>query len=187
MKFRRVFFAQEANRRALVGFAEWGGRNDEIGEHTMMRMVAVLLCVGCLLISGCSDSSGLGTVTGQVTMDGQPLANVMVTFLPTGGGNASTGMTDASGQYQLVHPSGRGAELGTHTVRVTTVQSGSGSLADVPSDSEEYMKMQMGGQDYEQASQSIEEKIPARYNTQSELTHEVTAGTNVIDLTLTSS
>ncbi len=45
----------------------------------------------------------------------------------------------------------------------------------------------MGGQDYAQASRSVEETIPARYNTRSELTHEVTAGRNVIDLTLTSS
>ncbi len=153
----------------------------------MMRMMAVLLGVGCLVVCGCGDGSGLGTVTGQVTMDGQPLANVMVTFIPTGGGNASTGVTDASGQYQLVHPSGRGAEIGTHTVRVTTVQAASGSLGDVSSDSEEYMRTQMGGQDYAEASRSVEEKIPARYNTQSELTEEVTAGTNVIDLTLTSS
>lgn len=153
----------------------------------MMRMMAVMLGVGCLMICGCGDGSGLGNVSGQVTMDGQPLANVMVTFIPTGGGNASTGVTDASGRYQLVHPSGRGAELGTHTVRVTTVQTASDTLGDVPSDSEEYMRSQMGGQDYAQASRSVEELVPARYNTQSELTEEVTAGTNVIDLTLTSS
>ncbi len=153
----------------------------------MMRMMGVLLGVGCLVICGCGDGAGLGTVTGQVTMDGQPLANVMVTFVPIGGGNASTGVTDASGQYQLVHPAGRGAEIGTHTVRVTTVQSEAGTSVDVPTDSEEYMRTQMGGQDYAQASRSVEETIPARYNTRSELTHEVTAGRNVIDLTLTSS
>ncbi len=153
----------------------------------MLRMVAVLLGVTCLVVCGCGDLSGLGTVTGQVTMDGQPLANVMVTFIPTGGGNASTGVTDASGNYQLVHPAGRGAELGTHTVRVTTVQAEARTMTDVSSDSEEYMQMQAGGEDYEQLSRSVEEKIPSRYNTQSELTHEVTAGANVIDLALTSS
>ncbi len=141
-----------------------------------------------LLATGCGGDSGLGTVTGRVTMDGEPLSGVLVTFVPQGGGNASTGTTDANGQYRLTHAAGSGAELGTHTVRVTTVQAEAAtSIGDLPSDSPEYQEMMSArGADYAQMSRSIEEKIPARYNVQSELVHQVEAGTNVIDLELTS-
>ena len=66
--------------------------------HTLLA-VPLLLAVGC---------SGPGfdfvPVSGRVTKNGQPLANVRVTFQPEGEnpGPGSAGTTDADGRYTLV-------------------------------------------------------------------------------------
>lgn len=119
----------------------------------------------CLCCAGCgegspSDTPELGQVTGIVTLDGNPLANVTVTFEPETG-KPSFGGTDESGQYKLVYSKNEaGAKIGQHTVRVTTPKEG-------PEDA---------GKD----------PIPARYNTKSTLKKEVKAGSNEINLELTS-
>jgi len=73
-----------------------------------MRSVACLLFV---VIAGCGGGgeapkflSQLVPVKGQVTRGGEPLAGVIVTYLPqegTGTGEIATGMTDAKGEYSL--------------------------------------------------------------------------------------
>lgn len=119
----------------------------------------------CLCCTGCgegtpSDTPDLGRVSGIVTLDGNPLANVTVTFEPETG-KPSFGGTDESGHYELVYSkSEQGAKIGQHTVRVTTPTEG-------PEDA---------GKD----------PIPAKYNTKSTLKKEVKAGTNEVNLELTS-
>ena len=58
-----------------------------------------------LTVLGCGPSTpGLDTVkvTGLVTLDGSPVEGATVVFAPTGGsGTAASGVTDASGNYQL--------------------------------------------------------------------------------------
>ncbi len=149
--------------------------------------LACSLAACCLLAAGCEGGPALGTVTGQVTMDGEPLADAMVTFVPEEGGVASTGLTDENGEYQLTYLERRGAVLGRHTVRVTSTQAQAGAATgEIRSDSPEYLEMMAGGGDYAAQSLSVQETIPARYNTDSELVREVTSGRNVIDLELTS-
>ena len=119
----------------------------------------------CLCCAGCgegtpSDTPDLGHVSGIVTLDGNPLANVTVTFEPDSG-KPSFGGTDESGHYELVYSKNeQGAKIGQHTVRVATPTEG-------PEDA---------GKD----------PIPAKYNTKSTLKKEVKAGSNEINLDLTS-
>lgn len=143
--------------------------------------------LACLTLSGCgSGGPSLGSVTGQVTMDGKPLPNVLVTFVPEGGGRAATGTTNAEGQYQLVYIDKPGALIGNHKVSLTTLTQAQGTASGEMSE-EEYEKAAMAAMNasaYDQAT--VKETIPARYNTQTELIREVKAGKNVIDLELTS-
>jgi hypothetical protein len=150
----------------------------------MSRLFAVACCLVCLASLGCNQGAKLGSVTGQVTMDGQPLANVLVTFTPAEAGRTATGKTDASGKYELICLDRKGAPVGKHKVSVTTLQEAA-SVAEMSSDSEEYMK-QATGQAGDYNTAKVEEPIPARYNSQTEFVKEVKAGSNVIDLELTS-
>lgn len=154
-------------------------------------MARLLACVSicslvCLASVGCGpDGPELGTVSGTVTMDGQPLNNVLVTFMPEAGGRSSTGKTDSSGKYTLMRLEQKGAEIGSHKVSVTTLQVAE-AAEEVGSDSDAYMKQAMGDPSaYDNAT--VSEAIPAKYNISTELVEEVTSGGNTIDLELTSS
>jgi hypothetical protein len=142
-----------------------------------------------LLMAGCNQGhDNIAPVSGTVTLDGQPAPNVMVTFVPEGGGAASTGVTDASGNYTLTYIDSKGALIGKHRVSVTSVASaGSASSAptNVSSDDPNYANRAQGDYAAMSAQQSAKEVIPERYNTNSELVKEVTAGENVINLELT--
>lgn len=128
-------------------------------QSVVMLFAVALLCAGCGGGSP-SDTPELGEVTGVVTMDGTPMANVTVTFVPESG-KPSFGGTDSEGHYTLVYNQNeQGAMIGQHTVRVTSPSEG-------PQDE---------GKD----------PIPAKYNYKSTLKKEVKAGSNEINLDLTS-
>jgi hypothetical protein len=96
-------------------------------------------------------------------VDGQPRADLQVSFQPKTGGLGSTGITDANGNYELGYDGGRkkGAEVGSHLVLITSATGGG----------------EAGG---EAALAPI--TIPASYNTKSTITKEVAAGENTVDL-----
>ncbi len=118
-----------------------------------------------VLVTGCG-SSDLGSVSGKIHLDGEPLANAVVTFYPenadvtAGKGAASFGRTDESGYYELhYNRDAKGAEIGAHKVAITTLQESSGG-------------------DY---GAGVKELVPTKYNSNTELTAQVTSGSNRID------
>lgn len=121
---------------------------------TAMAIVAVL---GFTVIAGCGQSGPeLGDVSGTVTVDGQPTAGLSVEFQPKGGGPGSMGGTGADGTYKLQFRRGTtGAVIGTHIVRVTVAETEEGGP---------------------------QVKIPAKYNTESELTCDVKPGENKFNI-----
>ena len=80
-----------------------------------------------------------------------------------------------------------GAPVGKHKVAVTSIQQAKETvdLSQIPSDSPEYAKAiaAQGSADY---NVKFTEPIPAKYNTQTTLEHEVKSGSNEINLDLTS-
>jgi hypothetical protein len=112
------------------------------------------------LALGCSkpDRPPLGRVEGFVTLDGIPLAEAAVLFTPDGPGRTSIGRTDGSGRYRLTYLRDiEGADIGHHTVRITTVP------------------------------ESIrKERLPRRYHAETELTATVQSGGNQFDFALQS-
>lgn len=139
-----------------------------INHNRSFATAAFALAITAIL-SGCGGS-GLhmpetGSVEGVVTMDGNPLPNVSVVFQPQGDATArpSMGVTDDQGHYSLsYHTDKEGALIGTHKVSVTT-----------PTDAPD-------------PSGQAKDPIPAKYNTATELTVEVKAGSNEIPLELSS-
>lgn len=132
----------------------------------VMGMIGLSVGV-CMLVVGCGQGGPpMGKVSGTVTLDGNPLADVEVEFTPQAeGGSPSYGQTDASGQYDLMFSLDRkGALVGKHTVRIT-----------VPEFDE----------DGDPIVSTIE--IPAKYNSESELTADVPKGGDTIDFALESS
>ncbi|QDT46625.1 hypothetical protein Pan258_06440 [Symmachiella dynata] len=127
----------------------------------------LLSCIAMILVSGCgsSDQPELGQVDGTITMDNAPLAGVEVLFGPEGA-RSSAGYTDQEGHYTLYYLAGvEGAVLGEHRVEVRT-----------PIEDESDPETEA----------SFVEKIPPKYNSQSELTAVVEAGDNTFDFNLES-
>lgn len=127
---------------------------------------------------GCGGGSGfkanIAPVTGTVTVDGEPAEGLLVMFEPLGNnaasdkntdvGKASTGVTDASGKFELSYADGgKGAVVGKHLVKVMTMM-GEGGGADPD------------------AVPASKYKIPARYNTESGRLEDVKEGENSITI-----
>ncbi len=124
----------------------------------MLRQLPLYSCLllsVLLLTAGCQSGQDFSSVSGQVTMDGKPLADAIVAFDPGSGNRPAIGTTDADGQYQLQYTANQmGTAPGSYTVRISSAAS------------------QGEGQPQRRSP------IPTKYNEQSELTVEVTPGTN---------
>ena len=115
--------------------------------------------------AGCSDGPEVASVEDTVTLDGQPLEGALLIFTPKEGGRQSGGQTGSEGYYELTFSRDQdGALPGTHTIMISTIQEG----------------------DPDQGIPTAPEKLPAKYNTQTELSQQVESGENVIDFSLDS-
>jgi hypothetical protein len=95
-----------------------------VGRAKLLRTARSLLALGAALsVLGCG-SDNVAPVSGRVTLDGEPAANVRVTFQPLGSaenqnpGPGSFGITDTDGRYHLtvIGRKRPGAIVGKHRV-----------------------------------------------------------------------
>jgi hypothetical protein len=127
-----------------------------------------------VLALGCS-SSKLAPVSGTVTLNGQPLANAGVSFQPIAksgmdAGVGASGKTDDKGEYTLTASTGqKGATLGENRVLI------SASTQDLENTDARPRR-----------GPAIKDKVPKRYNEETELRFEVKSGNNKADFPLTS-
>jgi hypothetical protein len=112
-----------------------------------------------MTFAGCAETGPeLAPVTGRITLDGNPLVKADIVFQPDDSRPPSAGRTDADGRYQLAYKRGvMGGTVGSNTVQITI---SSDVVANPPN-------------------------IPARYNTESELTREVKSDPNQFNFDLT--
>jgi len=138
-------------------------------------ILRVLFACMLLVFVGCGGPLfPMAPVSGRVTLDGKPLAGAHVGFEPKRSGErldagpGSYGKTDAEGRFRLVSLEGdNGAVIGTHRVWVRTFRGKEGPNGSVLI--------------------VMEEKIPPRYNSQTELTFVVPPeGTDAANFDLTS-
>lgn len=122
-----------------------------------------LTAFGLLMIVGCGGPSDVGGVSGTVTLNGQPLPDANVTFSPTKeGGSSSLSRTDSSGHYEMTYTGGySGAQLGENKVTISTYDE--------------------GDPDSDPPRPAVPEKVPAKYNSKTELKADVKPGSNTID------
>lgn len=143
-------------------------------------LLAVALSILSLNLSGCgatSDQPELGLVTGTVTLDGQPLNGIEVVFHPDNG-RPARGKTDPDGKYELTYiRQTLGTKLGHNRVEIAPNEEGEeDSAGDDDSENNGAAKTAKPGKI----------KIPARYNTKSELEVDVQPEENVFDFKLES-
>ena len=130
--------------------------------NTRNYLWGVFAVVMMITFIGCG--SDLVTVTGTVTLDGVPLEDAFVEYTPQEpGGSVSYGRTDANGKYEMMFSlSEKGAVPGDNVVRITTADVGDEGVA------------------------GPKERVPKRYNEESELQADVVAGkANEINFDLT--
>jgi len=136
--------------------------------HRLLAFVALVT-----LAAGCSGPRVV-PVSGRVTLNGQPLANVHVSFQPVSvgtdqnPGGGSYAITDNDGRYtlKLVHGDTPGAVIGKHRVAIT------------PRNTDD---------DVDRRGKGAVTGVPAKYNLNTELSFDVLpGGTDKADFPLTS-
>lgn len=142
------------------------------GFLAMQRVTFSLFLILSPWILGCgggpSDLPPLGTVTGVVKLDGEPLPGALVTFSPAKG-RSSSAETDATGRYELRYSvEHKGAVVGQHSVSISTRRDA------------------VSAEGSGQSQPAVAEKVPKRYNDDTQLSEEVKAGANTIDFDLQS-
>ncbi len=126
---------------------------------TLLGARVLALAATALFMTGCGGvkTPPLGLVEGTVTLDGRPLPAAIVVFTPDAQGRSSTAVTDTGGHYALTFLRDiPGANVGTHTVRITTAT----------------------------GKRGVQEILPSRYHRKTQLTATVQPGTNTIDFAL---
>ncbi|MEZ6077385.1 MAG: carboxypeptidase regulatory-like domain-containing protein [Pirellulaceae bacterium] len=126
----------------------------------MVSLRSFALVILALAITGCgrSDLPELGRVEGTVTLDGKPIPNAAIGFYPLSGGRQALAIFDQDGHYDLTFVDGySGAKTGLNEVTVFWPD-GSTPTA----------------------------KIPAKYNSKTELQFDVKPGKNTYDIALES-
>jgi len=132
-----------------------------------LKLRVVLVAVAALAIAGCGESGPAGKVEGTVTLDGTPLTDGSISFVPADGKAASAGGVIKDGKYSVeVHPGPKKI-----TVNATKVVG---------------QKVEYEGDPNSPKTDIIEEIIPARYNSKTELTFEVKEGQNEHNVALES-
>jgi hypothetical protein len=118
------------------------------------------------LVCGCNSDSPKAKIHGKVTLDGQEVPTGSISFVPTDGKTPTAGGIIKDGTYTAEVP------LGTVRVEIRYPKVvGKRKLYDTPDSP---------------TADVTQEQIPAKYNTQSKLTEEITAQRPEIDFALQS-
>ena len=132
-----------------------------------MRFAILSLVVMTLASAGCGGG-GLNAVHGRVSLDGESISAGSVVFLPTAGDGTKAAAAIENGQYTV--PAESGLRPGTYRVEVTWSKP---TGRKIPS-ADPGMMMD-----------ETREAVPAKYNTASGLTADITSGENIKDFELT--
>src|SRR5262245_47898553 len=143
------------------------------------------LLVGLTLVAalGCGTGKRIVPVSGTVTLNKQPLANATVNFQPIAApgsidaGIGSQAKTNDKGEYTLMTSTGvNGAVVGKHRVMISLLSEQVGDSDTRPPSG----PPPRGGW-------PLGDKVPKRYNSESQETYEVpSGGTNKANFALTS-
>ena len=139
----------------------------------MRHLMCLLLLTGSIFWMGCASAGLEGTIaaSGTVTHNGQPVEGAAVVFSPEGEGRAASGLTDASGRFQLqTLTAGDGVMPGKYQVAISKTEVEGGM-----SEEESLAYAEKHGAP---PTVTVKELLPEKYKSPatSGLTAEVTAG-----------
>lgn len=140
-----------------------------MSPRTLLIVAMLLLLPPC---GACRPGNPLHLqpVSGSVTLDRQPLDSGTIQFVPA---DATKGLLSGAlidqGKYSV--PVDKGLPPGKYTVRIFSA----GAVANAPS-----------SPPGSEVSRPAKERIPTKYNVQSQLTAEITGGANTFNFELTS-
>ncbi len=99
--------------------------------HAILAVIALAaILVGC---GPSGDAPEVGKVVGTLMVDGNPAANINVTFSPTDGGRSSQATTNEKGEYELIYSTSTlGAKVGPHKVSIAKNDGMSGTKDTLP-------------------------------------------------------
>lgn len=128
-----------------------------------MSLARIVGLASLVLLAGCFSSDKIAPVSGLVTLDGEPLAGAIVGYEPIAtegdieAGYGSYARTDDNGRYTLRSlMNEEGAMVGQHRVSVSTVVGKEGPNGEMVG--------------------LTKERVPSRYNNDTELVIEVPPG-----------
>lgn len=129
--------------------------------HTRRSLAALtFLTFAAALLAGCGGDGRKG-VSGDVTLDGEPVNGGSIVFLPSGGEGSKGAAEIIDGKYSI--PPAQGLAPGTYRVEINWSKP---TGKQIPSGDPGMMMDER------------QEAVPARYNSNSTLTVEITAGEN---------
>jgi hypothetical protein len=133
--------------------------------HALVLIAVMLVVAGC---SGSGDNLPREAISGVVTLDGQPLADGMIQFSPPQQGVENTtsgGSPIKGGRFSIDQE--KGLVPGLYTVSIFAAGKRAGA------DPANKGQPGAGGN---KGTDVAKELIPARYNSQTELKHEIKKG-----------
>jgi hypothetical protein len=130
-------------------------------QRRLKSSVAIGLSLCLSWLGGCGRPTDRLEVSGSVTLDGAPLDSGTVRFSSTGGEKlVSTGALIQDGEYRI--PQEKGLAPGTYRVEISSPDTSAAPVAD-------------RGNPRGPGLMAAPERIPAKYNVESDKTVEVTA------------
>ena len=135
-----------------------------------LKLLSLLTLAAALHgVAGCTGGPAYGDVAGEVTLDGSPLLEGVVRFMPADGNTPTASALIENGEFQTPVPAGK------HRVEISSPK--------LPKGINSSKEMKRGTVD---EGAALEDLIPQRYNTKSELTAEVKKGANKVSYHLKS-
>ena len=134
------------------------------------KLLVALLGLTLLAAAGCGKDNPLGrrAISGSITLDGQPLSHGNIEFAPRNPAGVGSGVMITDGQYAITEQ--HGLPPGDYDVRIFSPNTDSPAPEGPPGP--------LG-------PPAVEERIPARYNAETELSVTVAAdGPTVFDFSL---
>ena len=129
--------------------------------------VGMLLLASLVSLVGCGRGTG-ASVTGKITLDGSPLDDTNITFVPKGDAQHDAGWaTVEDGQYAI--PAANGLGTGSFRVEIRALRTVGETTNQDPT-----------------LPVNAKEAVPDRYNSNSELTVDITPGENIANFDLKS-
>lgn len=156
-------------------------RFGRITARSLWILAGLVVIVG---IVGCSG--GKSSLSGNVTYDGKPLEDGTIQLRPTGETKGLGGTSKiTNGGYNI--PAGEALEPGTYSVAIMAVRPATPAEIAKQENSTKGEPQQAGDDEAAKpaaASAPTTQYIPAKYNTQTTLTVDITAGENKKDFAL---